>query len=233
MDWATVIAAVIAAILSGCTLYFTNKNNKDTLEYKKVNDKRINEIAEKKIDADLIAKARIKWIESVREQTTELSKNFNLFIQEIQNTTNYTKQHKQINTLKNNVLGSLDGLILYFNGNQNNDTEKVIDIISELQGIDHPSLKSDSYRTINENYIHGIQNNDKKDEKITKVLRSYQGGLFDLDNVISERQLHRKATTDLAALTQLSEPLTRYMGLIQDTISVYLKIEWDKAKQGK
>ncbi|MBU3227358.1 hypothetical protein [Clostridium algidicarnis] len=76
VDWLTLVSAILAAIISGISIYMTFRSDKKNRESSERIAGQIqtaeNKRAEAAIDANLTANARIEWIQNVRQATAEL-----------------------------------------------------------------------------------------------------------------------------------------------------------------
>lgn len=220
-------------------------------------------IAKQQIDADLKAKARIEWINGVRDKTSELislllslQKEKTVFyeqwleIEEVSellklyfNSKVKEKLNSEIYVDKNKIILSNSATFIVFKEIDNIDKhayiKRYIECLVEL-------YKEDNYKNIIKEikYYNKLLNDDieknffysllKDDSEIKTIISTpiddLEGEKFDYKARQSSIEKYRKI------MNERENSLKNYQKAIEDfssVISLYLKIEWDKAKQGK
>ncbi|CRH18077.1 conserved hypothetical protein [Carnobacterium maltaromaticum] len=264
-----VVAACIAFIgvlVSIAGSYYTSARiNKEIINAQK-------DIARISIDANLMAKARIDWIEKVRENTSNLisvlltlqkeEKDFNLTWENGEKYSEILKLYFSSKT--NNEVGKdifIEGHILVvsemakkvlFNSESNeNKNEYIIEYISCLMKMN----RDDHYNNIKENLVASREKKNKNIQELFEIGKiEYEHDTFTIENgtVIetsnpisvnpknnnSNRyieieedidRLEKMIATSIEKLKLLENSVVEFSSII----SLYLKLEWDKAKQGK
>ncbi len=235
-QWAVVISALLGAVVS---IVLAIKNSRDQAKWNK-----------RKIDADLKAKARIDWIQSVREHTAELFAVYYGILME---------------TNKDNLLDKMqeakkhsDILILYF-GDLNRTGKKndnnILDDHSTNTGKNERMVEciSELFERINQ-YYNDVQNNKlgslEQSYKAAKsamynfpISEEFHGVSVDEDGEeypifqpIFDPELESDAKKAEKQLNDYRKSIREIHGLInklRDHMRLYLKIEWDIAKDGK
>lgn len=234
-QWVVVISALIGAAVSGLTSIM---NRIDRKAWNK-----------KKLDADLKAKARIEWIQNVREHTAELL----AIYYGILNETNKEKLFEKIQEAKKHS----DILILFF-GDTNMEVEFDKTILENKKSNDKKNNMMVLFITtifdrINQYY------KDCIDNKLGKLQESYERaqsimynypireefrGTYTLDDGEEIPEFEPILDPELVSETKKSEiQLQNYQKSIlemhtlinelRNYMRIYLKIEWDIAKEGK
>lgn len=228
---ASIIAAVITASASIVMVISNRKWNK------------------KKIDADLKAKARIDWIQSVREHTADLFAAYYGILKE---------------TNKDNLLGKMqeakkhsDILILYFgakDGAGKESDKNILEKDSDNEGKNDAMVRciSELFKRINQ-YSLDFQNNkegllEKIYDRKKKEMYENPKAMNDLGSSYTEHgdeipnyepvfdsELEKSMKEAETQLNDYKESISEIHGLIdelRDYMRLYLKIEWDIAKNG-
>ncbi|UBM06623.1 hypothetical protein [Enterococcus mundtii] len=220
-------------------------------------------IAKQQIDANLKAKARIKWIGGVRDKTSELislllslQKEKTVFykqwleIEEVSellklyfNSKMNEKSNSEIYIDKNKIIISKSARFIVFketdNINKHAYIKRYIECLVEL-------YKEDNYQKIvSEIRFYSDLINKLYEENFEYTLSHEASDLMEIKNTPAEK-LEGKAYDYAAAennithyqeeIKKLKSRLIDYQKSIEDfslIISLYLKIEWDKAKEGK
>ncbi|MDT2845525.1 hypothetical protein [Enterococcus thailandicus] len=220
-------------------------------------------IAKQQIDANLKAKARIEWINGVRDKTSELislllslQKEKTVFyeqwleIEEVSellklyfNSKVKEKLNSEIYVDKNKIILSNSATFIVFKEIDNIDKhayiKRYIECLVEL-------YKEDNYQKIvSEIRFYSDLINKLYEENFEYTLSHEASDLMEIKNTSAEK-LEGKAYDYAAAenniahyqkeIKKLKSRLIDYQKSIEDfslIISLYLKIEWDKAKQGK
>ncbi|WP_413515853.1 hypothetical protein [Carnobacterium maltaromaticum] len=230
------------------------------------------EIAEQQIDANLMAKARIDWIEKVRENTANLisvlltlqkeEKDFNLIWENgekyseilklyFSSKINY-KIEKDIFIEKNMLKTSTKAKEILFNIESNeNKNQYIIEYISCLMKMH----RNDHHTNVKKNVISFIKAKEKKDYELSKIGKiEYEYETVELDDgsfveanmpvIVDPKNENSSRYNELQySIKKLDTVLVNYNKMLElfessvtefsSIISLYLKIEWDKAKQGK
>jgi len=138
--YVSIVAALIAAIVSVYNTFIIRKNNKETLKLQR-------ELGYENIEANVISKARIEWIQKAREATVEFISECSeclKFKQELQTDYYDTEKQKKIKISEMNVLRSANLLILYF-GDDFGENDDIVNQIISLKNnilIEHDTIKS-------------------------------------------------------------------------------------------
>lgn len=214
-DW---IAIILALISAGVTIYMglsTNRINKQ------MNDDNIN--------ANLKAKARIEWIQNVRSTSSEM---IGLYYAAI-NANDCNEMLEKIIAARQ----KLEQLILYF-GPESKEKNLTHDIFDETTNdgkndlivkwlnnyandfVRYYNNRNSGIYTMIENRVNNATINinkcDIKPETYDELIREYE-----------------EASDDLKKAQVLYTLLYHKLTWIRDMMRIYLKIEWNKAKQGK
>lgn len=201
------IAAIVAAIGALVSLIFSFLGYKNTVS----NLKQQELLSKAKIDADLKAKARIEWINQVRELTSiyisELSKLDLILENTIKISSFYVANQEGLNSPYND--GSLN-----------------------QEFYENISLMKNSRITIKEYsekillYFSEKQDHNEIEELISKTPNEYHKYMVNLDNNIP-------ISLKLDSMIQYQEEIKKNISDIRSILRHYLKTEWDKAKEGK
>lgn len=241
-----VIAIIVAIIAFVGVIISTIYTNYTTRKISKDNERQLYELNQKNIDANLVANARIEWIQNVRRTTAELIAQYFSIINTLD---------KEILTdavLKANEKTQL--LILYFGPEDNKEedidlyNEKdnatknkyIVDFLNEL------SDKTDIYYS-NVMIDKLIKLKDVKNRRLENLSEHVID--WDYEEIITdEGETFLNQTPILedeydASLNILDEEIERIAELtnniqqdlinLQNIIRIYLKIEWNIAKRGK
>ncbi len=220
-------------------------------------------IAKQQIDANLKAKSRIEWISGVRDKTSDLislllslQKEKTVFyerwleIEEVSellklyfNSKMNEKSNSEIYVEKNKIIISKSATFILFKENDNIDKhayiKKYIECLVEL-------YKEDNYQKIvSEIRFYSDLINKLYEDNFAYTISHEQSNLMEIKNTPAEK-LEGEAYNYAAAenniehyqkeIKKLKDRLIDYQKAIEDfslAISLYLKIEWDKAKEGK
>lgn len=262
-QWAS-IAAGVSLIAAGISIWGTFRNNKIQKE-----------INQQNIDANLKAKARIEWIEQVREKTSDLlvsyfeletlfdskpeyrkkwsevSKNSTIlklfFTYDLKSSVHVVKTDRQsvngeifdLEKEKSNeeTFGNL--LVLNSNENKNLLIRNYIDILQTIYEPNNFYKLRKEYKEMKRNLEEYEEQNSKYiveeftdlfDELGNFMERQYEGTTFSNDEVEETVQSCNKKLRN-AVLNELY--FSDNMYFLEQTISIYLKTEWDIAKTGK
>lgn len=259
-DWVVIVCAIISLIGVLTSCFFTNRRakkiNEDNNEFQKsfnqVNNQLMEKLNQKNIDANLKAKARIEWIQNVRNTSAEL---ISLYYQLL----NSTDKDKLFETfIASQAKAEL--LILFFGPEVKKQTQEELSNVSitKLENnegkndliVDFLSkLTSDFYAY----YSKASENEKGILEQIRKerMSRMYENPIdyivyeptFDEDgNEISNiepipdpkleasvKEIDEKIQQHTLFTKNLNDRLIR----LRNIMRIYLKIEWNKAKKGE
>lgn len=235
------IAAIIALFGSVTSIIFS------WLSYS--NSKKIAEsqrkMEQKKIDADLKAKARIKWIEDVRQNSANLLK-------DLSNLQSYSLGENL--EVHDNLVRDSELLMLYFSSNKFTEPSEKINIVRSMPGdessylilrIDNDCMKilsntksNESKNTLIKALIINLIDLFKKVDVYKKIelKRGIERKYKDLSSVSEDLYSMYMSPNDSQAWQNLNDEIyltLRELSYFREIISIYLKIEWDRAKQGK
>lgn len=246
-----IIAIFVAVISLIGVIISTIMTNKTT---KKINERNIelqDKWNQKNIDANLIAQARIEWIQNVRKTTSELLTHYFSMIN-LDNLDNI--EQELLNSQEKNEL-----LILYFgNDSEQKNTSKEIEkkILCKKNNIGKNDLLvqllEDLAKQFSE-YSKDVKNDRYKhlEEAIIKAREEmYKNANYQLDEITCDEngnpypiyntkfydedvELVQQAEIDLKREKEKIDLMQKKLFLLRDAIRTYLKIEWEIAKKGK
>ena len=258
----TDVVSLVAAILSFSGIIYGVIANRKTQK----------DIAQQQIDANLKAKARIEWIEKVRENTSNLisvlltlqkeDKDFSLIWESGEKYSEILKLYfsskvdhevsKDIYINNNIIELSVDAEKILFNTKSNeNKNQYIKEYISCLMKI----YRNDHYNNVRKQLV-GIKKVEIKKTNELFEIASYEYQLeeIELDDGEVVEGYSKKAVKpendDSRQYNKLEKDIARNKRLIikwqgelegfenivtefSSIISLYLKIEWDKAKEGR
>lgn len=214
MDKLVNYLAIIAFIVSIITIFTTNT------------------VEKMKIRADIKAKSRIKWIQEVRELTSELLTSYNNFIvlddqyflmgRDISKDPYYNYELSKINS---EIMTTSYKLMLYFSPSKKIKGGK-LNLKDELSFGDEKKGEEISKKNSQVlGFLYNTKNNSQKNALLCGFIKQlsectiYSSYFFEFDTD-SDVLNNRKIIKD-------------YFFELQNIISIYLKIEWDIAKKGK
>lgn len=184
----------------------------------------------RKFKADLISKSRIAWIENVGRTTAEFQNAvenmyyWNSLVEELDFAVDAQKDTIRARSM---VKERADLLRFYFNG------QGIIKISESEQAL---SLAEDIIKSLKENG----DTKDKNSEIISLI--QYIGENYSLQKISSvDSNLLNKSVTQLSDNDhkrlsdnfKTSKSFKKVVSKTMDIISMYLKIEWDRAKKGE
>lgn len=254
----TGVASLIAATLSFIGVFINRKTQKD--------------IAKQQISANLKAKARIEWIEKVRENSSNFlvhlislqkeKANFNEKWENIEKYSELLKLYfsskkvseieKEIYIQGNVIKFSHKAETILFNESLNDDKNQYviqyIECIKKLYKNDHFSRKRKMLANSNKVYSELIREQTKllehtqvgfeyikteidekvKIPKVTSNIKSDESNVYD--------QLEKRIVAIEKNIENIKADIEGFHTVIEEffsIISLYLKIEWDKAKNGE
>lgn len=241
-----VIAIVVSIIAFAGVLISTIYTSYTTRKISKDNEKQLYELNQKNIDANLVASARIEWIQKVRGTTAELIAQYFSIINTLD---------KEILTdavLKANEKTQL--LILYFGPedkkkenidlyNENDNSGKNIHIVKFLNDL---SNKTDTYyknvmidkliklEDVRNRRLENLSEHVvdwEYEEVITDESEIFQSQIPILEdeydssiNILDE---------EIKKIADLTNNIQQDLISLQTIIRIYLKLEWNISKQGK
>ncbi|EOA3444913.1 hypothetical protein ACLSC8_000378 [Enterococcus hirae] len=228
-------------------------------------------IAKQQIDSNLKAKARIEWINGVRQKSSELislllslQKDEVIFHQQWQKVEEVSEllklffSSKQIEGIENEIYVNGDEIIIsksirviLFNENNNKEkntyVRRYVECLIELYKNNKYqyliNAKKELSRTLNKEIVeemaYSFQEPIQVSEKSTKQI--IDGEKTGKDYIAEEQQFeYERLKTSIPyhqkKLDENDAKLQGYQYAINEfsqMVSLYLKIEWDKAKQGK
>lgn len=235
------------------------------------NSKIQKEIAQQQIDANLKAKARIEWINGVRQKSSELislllslQKDEVIFHQQWQKVEEVSEllklffSSKQIDGIENEIYVNDDKIIIsksirviLFNENNNKEkntyVRRYVECLIELYKNNKYkyliNAKKELSKILNKEMIeemaYSFQEPIQVSEKSTKQI--IDGEKTGKDYIAEEQQFeYERLKTSIPhhqkKLDENDAKLQEYQYAINEfsqIVSLYLKIEWDEAKQGK
>lgn len=225
--WLPTVTSLLATSIAGVGVWKNNQTQKN--------------IAKQQIDANLKAKARIEWINDVRNYSSGIISGLGEMVNE--NEVSYIKKWYDISR-KSELLK------LYFCSiNKNNEEQRIV--VKRIRGESRNQLcvSSDT-----RNILYNRESNDLKNEYIKlyldkilefyrnnhyyKIAENYQRLLFDERAILFEMDIQDwvhdvKNKKKLEDLRKYNNHFQELVNDFQEIISLYLKIEWDKAKEGK
>lgn len=178
-----------------------------------------------RIKADLLEKARIEWIQSVRGVTVEvISKTYQLFTYET-----YDKDYKSAYI---DIIKDIEHLILYFGPdskkiNANTDKGEVRDILLNPETNDgknqHIVKFLDELMGMIDNYNKAKISYSKEKRNIAKSINVQEYEKTD----IKEKEITKES---LEKYTEARKALQKKLVMLRDIMRIYLKLEWTKVK---
>ncbi|MFC0727689.1 hypothetical protein [Enterococcus faecalis] len=197
----------IAGIFANVYINYTQTKKKEVLQ---------KEITQKQIDANLKAKARIEWIALVRGLVSEYISNYYKI----------TVIVDRISKEEKSILGNTKAK----NTKNTKTTESSYDQLIENNKDEIIRLKKE----LNESVSNSISISEQifllfADSDEHKQIRELFTSSISFLKEINASESYEKEKEVLKKLDENSENIVE----IRNYISVYLKIEWDKAKEGK
>lgn len=251
--YSAIIVALIAFIGVVAQLCISSKTNSRNQEFQR-------EWEQKKINVDLIAKSRLKWIEEVRSIASDLISDF-LEFQNLE-----IIEYERLNILRKNA----ELLKLYFNSNGQNgefveDIKEIKNLLKEEDSnkgkniyikkyIDHiirliPKGKySIKYEIISkQNQVAQLRGQIYNLEEDSDYVKIWSDDAKDNISVPTTKKIPEKYQEQANFLFEQIDVLNKYISKKKDenqqyasdisdfreAMSLYLKIEWDRAKEGK
>ena len=245
-DKVAILVAIIAFFGTIVATYFTNKTTKNI---SKDNEEFQERMTQKSIDANLIANARIEWIQNVRNITAELLTSYfsilnSTDIELIQ--TNFDSSIKKTELLilyfghENKSLGNEDlSLVLNKESNQGKN-ELIVNflvLLSEKFREYYSDIQKGEFKRLEE-ALRQAKNDMYKNATLVKIGESYNEFAEEVEDIMEpmpqEEDVQYASTLEAEyknkekQITQLQQDLV----LLRNVIRTYLKIEWNKSKTG-
>lgn len=235
-QWVTIIVAFVSPIIALIGVVYTNHTTK--------------KMTQKNIDANLIAKARIEWIQNVRNTTAGLISTYYLMLNE--------SDPNESLKLYINAQEKLELLILYFGPEKDKEKpikttpnifdEKTNDGKNDLIVRYLISLSSDfreHYKSIQQNIENNLNKklenaSQRMSENITGI--EYQedvkidGQTYTNTEYSYEAEAEKQYNNILYSLHHMKKIQSIYeekLMNLRTIIRIYLKLEWSKAKKGQ
>lgn len=257
-DWVAIIVSIISLTGVIATTVYTNittkKINSVNNKFKKGMDEENKELKkllnQKDIDADLKAKARIEWIQKVRGTTAELNALYFRILNE--------KDKEKLLDIYTESQEKSGLLILYFghekkektnkskeeilfNPNSNdNKNDIIVNYLTNLSNNYYVFYKKVMDDTLNK--LEDIRQ-IRFQEMYSKATDFIEYINFDPDgNEYSDKipnpsredeKSHEEAVNNIREYAEFSKKLENSITELRDFMRIYLKIEWNKAKEGK
>lgn len=247
-DVAVIVAAIVSVIGVLINLFFTNKVNKTI---NKNNNELQEKLNQKNIDANLKAKARIEWIQNVRNTSAEL---ISLYYQLLNSTDKDILFETFIESQKKAEL-----LILFFGPETQKQSQKKVSStciedleINEGKNDMIVEFLSDLNKDFYLYYSKALKNEKSTLEKVRKesVLKMFENPIDYVENGTSydhegneisdiepiwdpelEYKLD-KIEKQIEENTRFTNNLNKKLIQLRNIMRIYLKIEWNKAKNG-
>lgn len=245
MNFGDIVAIVVAIIAFIGVLISTYTTNKTTKRINESNNKLQEKWNQKNIDANLIASARIEWIQKVRNLSAEL---LSLYFSIL----NYEDADK-IQVTFSNTIEKTELLILYF-GHEDNvnadescllnketnagKNEQIVQfVISLSQKFNkHNAFVQDGGLTKLQKSIKDARKEMYNNAEMVKIGECYNEDADDMmdmeepryqtDDIIYVTKLEAREVDKKTEITNLQNDLIFFRNIIR----TYLKIEWNKAK---
>lgn len=243
-----VIAIIVAVISLIGVVISTLMTNRTTKKINKENSRLQEKWNQKNIDANLIAQARIEWIQNVRKTTSELLVHYFSMIN-LRNLENIDQE--LLDSQEKNEL-----LILYFGNDsikrnyprerllfeENNEGKNnlIVELLEELarEFSDFSrDVKNKRYEQL-EKAIEIARKRMYDNEQLVEIGVEYTEGGDEIPVLepqvdMADIDALKKAKKALQDEEKKIESMQKKLILLRDAIRIYLKIEWGIAKQGK
>lgn len=236
----TIIASILticSAIISGIFSYFCTKNNiasneklkKETINS---NEKLQKKLSEDRIKADIISSARIKWIEEVRESTT------NYINAIVKYTGDYSDKDK-----KSEFARCSYRMMLYFPGisgevELNNDNKLLDELLKKYSMFKEENSENEIYSklrsnddlnsseeefisNINDYLLNSSSYSDENSDDVRDITNMFINKMFAID--------HSKILSERTSNEEINDILTNTLCVISEN----LKLEWKRAGKNK
>ena len=234
-DILVIFTAILSAIIN---IYTIRKNTKFQQKWN-----------QKQLDADLTSKARIEWIQKVRDNTAELISIFYKMLKEVSKENLF----KELTEAKNRS----ELLILFFGpeknpplidlsilqNTENNDgkNDMIVLVISRLfdEFAQYYKLASDEtlkkLQTLRKAAAYEMYHNPIEKIPLTPSITP-DGDIFENFDCVWDKDLQQQVKAydkEIQDYYNRIVRLERELVKLRDIMRVYLKIEWNKAKAGK
>lgn len=242
-----IIAIVVSVISLIGVLISTYMTNKTTKKINQSNNEMQEKWNQKNIDANLIANARIEWIQKVRNISAELiSLYFSILnlesIEKIQTAFNHSIEKTELLILyfghENDKIKSKDNNILFNKENNIGKNELIVNfLISLSQKFNQYNafIQKGGFTKLKEDINQAQQEMYRNSEmiKIGEYYHEESGEMMDVEepqyqmyDVRRVSQLESMKKNKVNEITDLQNDLISFRNIIR----TYLKIEWNKAK---
>ena len=230
------IASVISSILSGYSIHVTKKGNTDNINSNEEISREVqaaeNRRIESQIDANIVWSARVEWIQNVRRVTAEFITDCYKYMRE------NTKE--SLNLIEEKKLL----LILYFGPDGNGtDSNKASDILDEQTNNAKNELIVDLINKICDQIkdyhgeVESLKYNKGEQSKCSKCesemdSKQYLCDINEYDKfsenncVVYKKELDSKIETSYKNIRELHNNIKK----LTEAMRIYLKIEWNSAK---
>jgi len=149
----------------------------------------------------------------------------------------------------NKCFNEINLLCLYFQNNDIKEENEIIDINKEIvpytfytdgnehnenrEKLDNETKQREQARIINQDYLktlYDCQNNDGKHIYMIAFLKSLKRSIGEVTKVEDKKNLREMSSPQWS---HANEVINGYIDELSTIIGIYLKIEWDLAKEGK
>ncbi|NBK96822.1 MAG: hypothetical protein EOM50_02160 [Erysipelotrichia bacterium] len=243
---ATIIAALIAALtsiissfLAGYSIYITKKGNKENIESNKEISSKVQEAenirTEIQVDANIIWKARVEWIQNVRRVTAEFVTTLYKYVHSDPSDTNELNKNLEMLREKKcllilyfgpdelDIIDKLKAQNIYDKNTNNEKNEMVVDLINSLFNSSREYFSNESLRI--QYHSDGIVCIKCKYKKQTDCM--YAESETDcIENQKKQLNLERECI-------KKKEKLFNDVEVLIEAMRIYLKLEWKYAKSRK
>ncbi len=247
VDWITLFSAISAALISGVSIIMTIRSDKKNRESNEKIAEQIqieeNKRAEASIDANLTANARIKWIQDVRHATAELIAACYKYIG-----SKPSEQQKDWEAMQEKKAL----FVLYFGPDDDDDPYKTL--TDDLYDRETNKGKNDKLDLFIKNLISDLNQyhinhsfieyydkkrmecsicdakNEESDEKVRACQKDEYGTPYELEDCIKEMDALNESLKEYRAFER--KVLTSLQDL-SEIMRIYIKIVWNRAKEGK
>lgn len=247
--WSTgdIVALIVAGVSFLGTIIVGVITNKVT---KKISDENINfqrQMTKKNIDANLISNARIKWVQDVRSATAELLALCHEFINEI--------DKEELFPLVVRIQEAIELLILYF-GHEDMDEKQGVDLKCKENNINKNSaivfFLLNLSKKINKYYLiiksgRDVELKEIREKNLIGVheyvvgfeindIEIENGEVYQVEEPIFDPKYQERldrTDREIKDIARSLDDIINDISELRDIIRTYLKIEWNKAKNGE
>lgn len=239
-----VIAIVVAIIALTGVIISTVYTNYTTNKINKSNEKQQSDLQQKNIDANLVANARIEWIQNVRRTTAELISQYFLIIN--------TVDEEILTEALLKTKEKTELLILYFGPdtkkekniyNEKDNSGKNENIVNFLMML---ANKTDLYYkdAVSDKLIKLENVRKRRLESLSEYVIGWEYEEVELDNgrvyqnpipkiEETEKESLKELDEQIEKLKNITEDIREDLTILRNIIRIYLKIEWNISKLGK